>query len=163
MGNCLSDPSTPKATKMPKSGGNRLGSAGPPPAAASSSKPPAPVSSSSIPPTSPGRVLGDGFEDPLRGQGNLGAREAALKAAEERAAKVSSLGSVALGAQRADSPTLWTAEQTAQRGISGQNPNAGKLSQKLAEHNKLVDSNKLPVDGREQLTVSSDISLYLER
>lgn len=100
MGNCLSDPSEPKKSSSAKekvSGGQRLGSAPTPapvavqPAREQHQQPP--LSS-----TSPSRnhglqggrnMLGDGFEDPVRAQGGAGAREAALRAAEARQAKVS--------------------------------------------------------------------------
>lgn len=102
MGNCLSDPSSDGKPKTSSAGGQRLGStATPKPTSAppksnihtlASSSSPAPQQNSVSGKNNyqGGRnTLGDGFEDPVRAQGEGGAREAALRAAEERQAKVS--------------------------------------------------------------------------
>lgn len=104
MGNCLSDPSSDGRPKTSSAGGQRLGSTSTPkPTSAppksnihtlSSSSSPAPQQNSLSGKNNyhGGRnTLGDGFEDPVRAQGEGGAREAALRAAEERQAKVSSV------------------------------------------------------------------------
>lgn len=104
MGNCFSDPSSPSKGSNKTSGqGQRLGSS------ATSSAPPPPQQpaantagghqpqavpsstdtaghSTTQPSQSPGRVLGDGFEDPHRGND---ARSMAAAAAEERMKTVS--------------------------------------------------------------------------
>ena len=107
MGNCLSDPSTDKKAKpSSSSSGQRLGSTptvkaepGPKPKQSNIHTLNSPSSPPQLPPSSVsskanyhgGRnTLGDGYEDPVRAEGQGGAREAALRAAEERAAKVSS-------------------------------------------------------------------------
>lgn len=104
MGNCLSDPSSDAKPKSSLAGAQRLGS--PPTSPKPVSAPPKSnihtLASSASPPqqasiarkhnlTGGQNTLGDGFEDPVRvkGEGGGGAREARLRAAEERAAKVS--------------------------------------------------------------------------
>lgn len=94
MGNCFSDPSTKKEKK--NAGGHVLGSA-PPTAPAQ----PAPVRASAptshpegtevtpvVGSSSPGRILGDGFEDANRSNDP---REMARLAAEQRIKSVSGL------------------------------------------------------------------------
>lgn len=98
MGNCLGcmeDPSASGAKNTKKTstsgGGQRLGSAPTTPVATSAATPAAAaagVPSSGSRYQGGSNMLGDGFEDIRRAEGP---REAALRAAEERAAKVCSL------------------------------------------------------------------------
>ncbi|KAJ9109970.1 hypothetical protein QFC20_003170 [Naganishia adeliensis] len=113
MGNCFSDPSTKKNKKDAGKGGHVLGSAPTQPAPARTNAPPhhestelAPVVGNS----SPGRMLGDGFEDSNRSNDP---REMARIAAEQRI------------------------KSHSQRGVNSKNAKAGQLSAKLeAERRK---------------------------
>lgn len=93
MGNCFSDPSAPKGAK--KSGtttkgsgqGHVLGSAPTQPTVTPVAVPAGTTTAPLSPPMqSPGRMLGDGFEDANRGND---ARSVAAAAAEERLKSVS--------------------------------------------------------------------------
>jgi hypothetical protein len=94
MGNCFSDPSTKKDKKNATKGGHVLGSA-PTPAAtqpapvrtsAPTSRPEATELAPVVGNSSPGRILGDGFEDANRSNDP---REMARIAAEQRIKSVS--------------------------------------------------------------------------
>ena len=98
MGNCFSDPSAPKQAKKNSSGSNAnkghvLGSAPTQPAVTPVVAVPAGTSSAPLSPPilSPGRILGDGFEDANRGND---ARSMAAAAAEERMKSVSRIDQV---------------------------------------------------------------------
>ena len=97
MGNCFSDPSAPKASKKttskPQGQGHVLGSAPTSTQPASSANVPSHANNNvagsaplSPPMMSPGRMLGDGFEDANRGNDP---RSVAAAAAEERMKSVS--------------------------------------------------------------------------
>ncbi|CDZ97045.1 hypothetical protein [Phaffia rhodozyma] len=144
MGNCLSDPSKASSTKASstktkpfKGQGHSLSS----PSSSSNTpgtqqaRPNGDTSTTATSPPSlgPGRPLGDGFQDPVRIPGQQSnAREAAAKAAQERA----------------------NANST--RGISSANPKSGQLSAKLKEQNKIIDSGRKAPDREDTLARPSD-------